>query len=72
MPDDNGMIDFGYRLGNLEEAVTDEAKMAKMMNELRVEIVGLRENLKSIAVVMALKTEHSFRYRKRRLKRRIY
>jgi hypothetical protein len=72
MRDDNRLIDFGYRRGNLEEAVTDEAKMAKMMSELRAEIVGLRENLKSIAAIMALKTEHSSRYRKRGLKRRIY
>jgi hypothetical protein len=72
MRDDNRLIDFGYRHGNLEEAVTDEAKMAKMMGELRAEIVGLRENLKSIATIMALKAEHSFRYRKRGLKRRIY
>jgi hypothetical protein len=72
MPNDNGLLDFGYRVGNLEEAVTEEAKMTKMMSELRAEIVGLRENLKSIAVIMALKTEHSFRYRERRLKRRIY
>jgi hypothetical protein len=72
MPNDNGLVDFGYRLGNREETMTDEAKMAKMMSELRAEIVDLRENLKSIAVIMGLKTERSIRYRKPGRKRRVY
>jgi hypothetical protein len=51
MPDDNESIDFEHRLGNVEEAVTDDAKM---INELRGEIAGLRENLRDVLRILGV------------------
>ena len=60
MPNDNRSTDFEDRLA--EEAVTDDAKIIR---QLRAEVVALRQNLKSVAVLFA-------QQRIKGLKRRIY
>jgi hypothetical protein len=60
MPNNNRSTDFEDRLA--EEAVTDDAKIIR---QLRAEVVALRQNLKSVAVLFA-------QQRIKGLKRRIY
>ena len=51
MPDDNESIDFEHRLGNVEEAVNDDAAEIK---QLKREIAGLKENLKDILRILGV------------------
>jgi hypothetical protein len=60
---DTQSLNFEHRVRNAEEAVID----AKMIYKLRVEVAGLRQNLKSLAVLFARQ-----RIKGKGLKRRIY
>ena len=51
MLEDNKSIDFEHRLGNVEEAVNDDAAEIK---QLKREIAGLKENLKDVLRILGV------------------